>query len=1014
MNRIVKLGTPDGLTYSTIVCPFDEKVHYNPPDILSNYSLRQLSEDDAVFSREFTELSMVCRVLSLAMDPTMPLLDRVKFICIVSHYIDEHFTRRLGGIPKLDLNDLQTATINLRRQVRPKTRYEEDLTVALRTITEKQSDCLKFELLPKLKEVGVHIVRAVDFTPEESKRMTHYFKQNLRPALTPFLLDSTHPFPSLRSHEIYLYVTLFNPKNATKKVVIFRTPSQKRLIPIDESGLRFVRCEDLVLANLNVLCHSMAVLESHMFRVTRNTKIDITDESMDDLNDLFDFIIEEVHRRRQAPATRLEVMLNAPLEMVQTLVNRLYLDDDDVYRIDSPFLDLSSCMSLAFVPLPWLRQVVKDPVVPSQFKGLSNRLIADPGAIFGVLRKQDVLIEYPRDNFENSAVLFLHAAARDPRVQTIKSVLYRAGSNSPIVQALIRAAKNGKEVSVVIELKASFDEVQNTEYAHALRAAGCNVTYGMLGLKVHSKIMLVVREEDNGELCSYVNVSTGNFNPKTAKLYTDYSLFTCDREICTDVLDVFNMLTGYSESPEYRCLLVAPVNMIDSFVKLIREEAENARAGKPARIAAQVNGLSDKTITRELYIASQAGVRIDLLVRGSCRVRPGIVGLSENISVYSWVGHVLQHRRVFYFHAGGKGKYFVGSADWRTRNLCGRVEVVTPIKDAMIRKRLSKSFDLIEDSKYVWRMSPDGHYYKGFPTTKSPPVSVSIAPIDLSKTSKSGSGDSDLDEPETLRRFSSVLKSTSPIEAIIDTMAEGNGHCKNGLKRANSSVSPLGSLDSHGSEMVAIGKKGKKKRIVVNINGNLRSVDKVAVGVVALKLEDEQNYLDKTSVLMVARGPDDPWAFPKGGQNEEETLMEATERIAREKGGITSYDVLRKVGWIEVSSNKNKQMAVYTTMLNAKQLGMFSESARRRKWMTIREALEQCKNDNRHAFTQVALDRTVGVLRSGKEKAMSRAMETSSVSKSDEGSVVSVPSHSIRAPTEASLLQLLADRRGDN
>lgn len=902
---------------------------------------------------------MVCRVLSMALDNAVPLLDRFKFLCIVSSFLDEHFAKRLGSIPKLDLTDLQTATINLRRHVRPKTTYEEDLAQALRTIMDKQSHCLTSELLPQLAQKGIHVIPYRKLSDSEKQKMVTYFKQHLRPALTPTVIDPTHPFPLIQSHEIYIYVRLFNPKNGLRRTLVFRCPSPQRLVPIDDSGLRFVTSEDICLTNLNLVCTSMIVICAYPFRVTRNTKISIDDESLSDMTDQLDFIIEEVHRRRRAPATRLEVLNGAPQQMIDLLVNKLYLDELDVYVLDTPYLDLSSCMSLAFVSLPWLRQVLRDPVVPSLFKGLQNRLIADPGAIFDVIGKQDVLVEYPRDNFENSAVLFLHASARDPRVRSIKSVLYRGGGDSPIVASLIRAAKNGKEVSVIIELKASFDEIQNSEYARALQVAGCNVTYGVMGLKVHSKIMQVVREESNGSLCSYCNISTGNFNPGTAKLYTDYSLFTCDKEICTDVLDVFNHLTGYSENTEYRCLLVAPSNMLDRFIELIRREAQNARDGKPARIACQMNGLSDKTITKELYVASQAGVRIDLIVRGACRVRPGIKGISDNINVYSWVGQILQHRRVYYFHAGGEGEYFIGSADWRTRNLTGRVEVITPIKDSYLRKRLSKAFELIDDEKWVWRMASDGHYYKGFLTTSSPPVSVSIAPncqmFSKSERKKLENRSSDSDGDE---RNQDGFEMAAP--------ASERGYAdREAAEEAIAHEASIGAVS--GNELiedVQTSKRTKSRpRHVVNIKGNTKMVDKVAVGVVPIRFVNGEENIESVQVLMVAREADDPWAVPKGGRNEGETQIEATIRIAREKAGVSSYEVMANLGWIEVH-NGQKHAAFQTVVLLAKELGTTVGRSRRRMWMPIEQALEYSKGENSHEFTAKALDRGLAAVKS--------------------------------------------------
>lgn len=963
LNRRVRVVSPSGQAFSSVVCPFDDRVHYTPQVELSELTSEQLSESDIVFSKEFAQLSVISRVLSMALDPEVPLLDRFKFLCLVSFYLDEHFSKRLGHIPKLDPRDLESATINLRRQVRPPTKYEEDLTVALRTVVDMQSFCLSSQLLPQLNAHGVEIINGTDLSEAESERMTAHFKEHLRPALTPILLDPTHPFPLIQSHEIYLYVTLYNAKSRSKRRVMFRIPASERLIPLDGSRLRFVASEDVCLANLGILCHSMTVVSAHVFRITRNTKISIDDGAFGDSDNLLDFVIEEVHRRRQAPATRLEVLKVAPLKMIAHLKNELHLDDSDVYIVDSPILDLSSCMSLAFVPLPWLRQTMRDPVVPAPFKGLTDRLRTNPGAIFDVLRERDVLVEYPRDNFENSAILYLHAAARDPMVRTIKTVIYRGGSDSPIIAALIRAAKNGKEVSVVVELKASLDEVQNTEYARSLQLAGCNVMYGIMGLKVHSKIMLVVRQEYDGKLMSYVNVSTGNYNPKTAKLYTDCSLFTCRKDICTDVLDVFNSLTGYSWKPEFRTLLVAPINMQRRFIEMIKEEAANARAGKPARIACQMNGLTDKLITKELYDASQAGVRIDLVIRGPCRLRPGIKGLSDNIRVYSWIGQVLQHRRIYYFHSGGEGKYFIGSADWRTRNLTARVEVVVPIEDRKIRKRLARAFDLINDEHWIWRMAPDGRYYKGMPSrSTSPPVSVSIAPSRLTADERLVPEKDVLEEETQAFRATYVAPSrSSPHQALLDVMFDDKEQSK-AKDRKHSKKLPRAVSDGTTDEDTETVKPTKPK-FQVDIKGNKKVVDKIAVGAVPIRFVGGIESIQTLEVLMVARRVDDPWAVPKGGMIEGESVQQATIRIAREKAGVSSCEEVANLGWILVSK-KVKQVAVQTFVLLARELGTFASTSkeRRRVWVPIEEALETLKTKP-HEFSQGAIERALAFYR---------------------------------------------------
>lgn len=957
LNRKVRVSTPNGSTFDTVVCPFHDTVHYDPDVELEEYSAEQLSQSDIVFSKEFALLSVTCRVLSMALDPTVPLLDRFKFLCLVSFYLDEHFTKRLGHIPKLDPRDLESATINLRKQVRPSTKYEEELTAAIRTTVEMQHTCLTQQLLPTLLHHGVEVVKGDRLTEEESKRMTEHFSENLLPEITPFTLDPTHPFPLLQSHEIYVYVNLYNPGQKCKKRMLFRVPSSERLIPLDDTRLRFVTAEDVCLANIHLLCQSMTVISSHVFRITRNTKISIDDQQFGDSN-LLDFVIEEVHRRRQAPATRLEVLDTAPEKMVLFLMGKLHLEKSDVYAVHSPILDLTTCMSLAFVELPWLRQTMRDPVVPPAFKGLTDRLRTDPGAIFAVIRKKDVLVEYPKENFENSAILYLHAAARDPAVRSIKTVIYRGGSSSPIIAALVRAAKNGKEVSVVVELKASLDEVQNSDYARALQLAGCNVTYGVMGLKVHSKVMLVTRQEYDGNLLQYCNISTGNFNPKTAKLYTDLSLFTCRKEICRDVQDVFNSLTGYSWKTDFNTLLVAPVNMLERFIGLIRTEAENAKAGKPARIVAQMNGLTDKMITRELYEASRAGVKIDLVIRGPCRLRPGIKDMSDNIRVYSWVGQLLQHQRIFYFAAGGEGKFLIGSADWRTRNLTSRVEVVVPVEDRGIRKRLAKMFDIIDDRKWIWRMSPDGRYYKGIPR-EAPSVAKAIAPTREGK--KGGKKKRQEKRVEEKVREDTEMEQrgenngrSSPHQVLLDAMF---AQAKKTRSQTMLDVAELEKLpaSSSGSTDEKPRKRTHKAKLQVDVKGNKKQVDKIAVGAVPMRFRDGVEEIENLQVLMVSRGGNDVWAMPKGGILETETEEQATFRIAREKAGVVRAEKVANLGWILVSK-KTKQIAVQTFVLRASELGTFAANSgeRRRRWVGINEAIGQLKRE-KHDFSLQAL-----------------------------------------------------------
>lgn len=724
---------------SSFVCPYDDDMHFEPVVSVAGWTSKDLVENTDIYSRDFAELSMTIRVLSLGLDPSTPLLDRLKFCCIVSSLLDEHFVQRLGAIEKSDPHDFLSAHLSLRRHIRPRTPHEDKLDRAIRAVVRDQHLCLTAEILPALADYSIALCEWAEMDERERERARAFFRRSVAQSLTPLVVDPTHPFPSFASHNIYLCLllqprpSLFSAGAAgesarsgsgsgsgsggssgvgTPQRVFLKIPDDTRLVPVDDSGLRFLPIEALVRACIDEVCRGMNVLSCHPFRVTRNVKMTLEDSDFIENADLLETVQGEIHRRRAAPPTRLEIPVDFPPDLRSLLITELGLDDADVFEIDGPMLDLTGLMSLAFCPLPELRAVVKDPQVPPRFRGIGDSLADDPGAIFRVIKERDVMIEHPRDSFDASTLLFLAASARDPRVRSIKQVIYRAGSNSPLIQALVRAAKNGKEVTVLVELKASFDEVQNCEYAHALQRAGCNVMYGLLGLKVHSKILLVVREEEDGSMETYCNISTGNFNAKTAKLYTDISIMTCHPEMCADMHDVFNSLTGYSRTFVFRVALVAPVNMTNRLSDMVREEAANARAGRPSRIVAQVNGLSDVHIIRELYDASQAGVAIDLFVRGACRLRPGLPGLSENIRVFSWVGPVLQHRRIFYYYADGAEKYYIGSADWRTRNLNDRTEVAIPVFDERNKRRLGKLLTMLNDKRYLWQLQTDGRYYK--------------------------------------------------------------------------------------------------------------------------------------------------------------------------------------------------------------------------------------------------------------------------------------------------------------
>ena len=459
-----------------------------------------------------------------------------------------------------------------------------------------------------------------------------------------------------------------------------------------------------MIHNLDALFPSMDVLAAYPFRVTRNADIARNEEEADDL---LDMISEELREQRFAAVVRLEIDENIPEDMLGLLRNELGLEMEDVYPVRGP-LRLSDLFLLADVNLPHLKYEPWTPLTHPRLAGIDRQ--SRSGEFFSIIRQGDLLVHHPYHSFGASTQQFIEAAARDPQVLAIKQTLYRTSADSPVVAALIQAAERGKQIAVLVEVKARFDEAQNIEWARALENAGCHVAYGLVGLKTHSKLSLVIREEEDG-LRAYYHIGTGNYNPKTATLYTDLGLFSCRPDIGADIMDVFNFLTGYSRQIEYRKLLVAPVNMRQKFVEFIDAEIANAMRGRPARIIGKMNGMEDPVLTRKMYEASQAGVSVDLIVRGNCRVRPGLPGVSENIRVISIIGRFLEHPRIWYFENNGSPRYYIGSADWMKRNLSNRVEAIVPIEDPRLQTQIYHILQVsLEDDRQAWEMLPDGRY----------------------------------------------------------------------------------------------------------------------------------------------------------------------------------------------------------------------------------------------------------------------------------------------------------------
>ncbi len=575
-------------------------------------------------------------------------------------------------------------------------------------LVEAQTRCLREEILPALAEAGIHVVPHDELTLEEQKDLHSYFMEKVFPILTPLAVDQSHPFPYISPLSLNLGLMVEAPpgKSAADpkhrhvpRFVRIKVPSVvPRLVPVGKFGTKFVLLEELIEANRDSLFPGMIVGSCHRFRVTRDADIDIRE---DEAEDLLRVIQQELRKRRFGSPVRLEISSDMPEEMISYLSESLGLEADDVYAIDGP-LNLQDFMPLYDMNRPDLKDEPFCQVAPEWIARAARFLI--------VLKERDILLHHPFDAYD-SVTDFINDAVEDPDVVAIKICLYRTGPESPIPPALIRAAEKGKQVTALIELKARFDEEHNIEWARKLDEAGVHVVYGVLGLKTHGKLTLIVRREGDS-LKRYMHIASGNYNPTTSCTYTDVGLFTSDDEIGADATELFNYLTGCSRQMEYRKLLVAPVNLREKMSALIDREINHSRAGQPASIVAKLNRLADKQIIEKLYEASQAGVKIELIVRGICMLRPGVPGLSENITVRNIIGRFLEHSRVFYFANAGREEIYIGSADWMSRNLKHRIEVVVPVSDPALKDYLKNVLlaSYLRDNVKARELKADGTY----------------------------------------------------------------------------------------------------------------------------------------------------------------------------------------------------------------------------------------------------------------------------------------------------------------
>jgi polyphosphate kinase len=656
--------------------------------------------DDAslYFNRELSWLQFNRRVLEEAQDPQVPLLERLKFLAIFSSNLDEFFMVRVGGIQQKVQAGIPFGSGADRMP--PRVQMERISETAHQLVAD-QYRALADDVLPALEREGITFRGLKDLTDADRRYLREMFRSEVFPVLTPLAIDPGHPFPHLLNKSINLCVLLQRPHDGEKLFAVVQVPAVlPRFVQLPgEKTYVFVPLETVIRIHLPELFGGMELLHAAVFRVTRNSDYEIDD---DEVEDLLKTIEEEVRKRRRGAAARLEIEADASAEIEQFLMTAFDLDLLDVYRIPG-LLDLTGLFQIhGLAGFPNLRD---PPFVPQQVPEL-----AQASNIWSAIRARDILIHHPYESFGH-VVDFIEAAANDEKVLAIKQTLYRTSSDSPVVRALSRAADNGKQVTAVIELKARLDEERNIVWARELEKAGVHVVFGFIGLKTHCKVSLVVRREEDG-IRRYVHLSTGNYNPQTARIYTDLGFFTTRLEFCEDVSALFNYLTGYSELPQWRKLIVAPSRMQAFMIEHIEAEARFQAAGKEGRIIAKINGLLEPAVVQALYRASQAGVRIDLICRGICSLRPGLPGVSENIRVISIVDRFLEHSRIFYFGNGGDSLVYIGSADWMDRNLSRRVEVVWPIEQADLKQRLIREVlaTSMADNTKARELMPDGSY----------------------------------------------------------------------------------------------------------------------------------------------------------------------------------------------------------------------------------------------------------------------------------------------------------------
>ncbi|MDF1605011.1 RNA degradosome polyphosphate kinase [Nocardioides sp. YIM 152315] len=685
--------------------PFDVEPPYEP----DGEALAAVEKyADRFLDREISWLRFNQRVLELAEDPQLPLLERARFLAIFTSNLDEFFMVRVAGLKRRMAAGLAVPAAS---GLMPEELLDRIL-VTTRELAERQARAFRDDVVPALADAGIQLLRWSDLDRDEQRACKRLFKERVFPVLTPLAVDPAHPFPYISGLSLNLAVLIRNPKTGKEHFARVKVPPIfSRFVPVGHQ--RFVPLEDVIGEHLKRLFPGMDVLEVHTFRVTRNEDLEVEE---DDAENILAALEKELLRRRFGPPVRLEVEESIAPQVLDLLMSELGISQDEVFRLPGP-LDLRGLHDIADLPRQELKYAAFVPVTHPRLAEVESSAPVD---VFKAARRHDVLLHHPYDSFATSVQRFIEQAAADPHVLAIKQTLYRTSGDSPIIDALIDAAESGKQVLVIVEIKARFDEEANIRWARKLEQAGCHVVYGLVGLKTHCKVAMVVRDEagHGAGIRRYTHIGTGNYNPKTSRTYEDLGLITTDERIGEDVAHLFNNLSGWSRNASYDQLLVAPDSLRSGLVEQIHREIAHQRAGRPARIRLKANSVVDEAVIDALYLASQAGVPVELLVRGICALRPGVPGLSETIAVRSVLGRFLEHSRVFWFENAGDPVAWIGSADMMHRNLDRRVEVLVRLPGngnvAAIGELLDLAFD---DDTSAWELDSEGLWTRNQGTT---------------------------------------------------------------------------------------------------------------------------------------------------------------------------------------------------------------------------------------------------------------------------------------------------------